>query len=96
MSVTVTDVKKIASLANLEFNETDINKYTYHLNAILEYVDKLNEIDTSGVEATYRPIEYPDVFRSDDVLESLPIDKVLQNAPEKTWQYFVVPKVVGP
>lgn len=95
MSVTLTDVKKIAALAHLEFNENDLQKYTHQLNTILEYVDKLNEIDTSEVEATSHPIEYPDVFRNDEVRESLPIDKVLLNAPEKTWQYFVVPKVVG-
>ncbi|MBL7994672.1 Asp-tRNA(Asn)/Glu-tRNA(Gln) amidotransferase subunit GatC [bacterium] len=96
MSVTIDEVKKIATLANLEFNENELEKYTHQLNTILEYVDQLNKIDTSSVEATYHPIQYPDVFRNDDIKESLPIDKVLQNAPEKTWQYFVVPKVVGP
>lgn len=95
MSVTVIDVKKIAALANLEFNDTDLEKYTHQLNGILEYVDKLNEIDTSSVDETYHPIRYEDAFRNDEIGESLPIDKVLQNAPEKTWQYFVVPKVVG-
>lgn len=95
MSVTLDDVKKIATLANLEFNDTDLQRYTYQLNGILEYVDKLNEIDTSSVEETHHPIRYDNVFRSDEIGESLPIDKVFQNAPEKTWQYFAVPKVIG-
>ena len=95
MSVTVSDVKKIASLSNLEFNDAELEKYTYQLNSILTYVDKLNEIDTSSVPNTYHPISYDNVFRNDEIKESLPIDKALQNAPEKTWQYFVVPKVVG-
>lgn len=95
MSVTVSDVIKIAALANLEFNEKDLEKYTHQLNSILEYVDKLNEIDTSSVPNTYHPVAYDNVFREDEIRESLPIDKALQNAPEKTWQYFVVPKVVG-
>ncbi len=95
MSVTITDVKKIAALAYLEFSDTELQKYTHQLNTILEYVAKLNEIDTSSVPNTYHPISYGDVFRSDEIKEGLPIDKALQNAPEKTWQYFVVPKVVG-
>lgn len=95
MSVSIDDVKKIAELAHLEFNENDLYKYTHQLNTILEYVEQLNTIDTSSVEPTYHPIHYSDVFRNDEIRESLPIDKVLQNAPEKTWQYFVVPKVVG-
>ncbi|KAB2881606.1 Asp-tRNA(Asn)/Glu-tRNA(Gln) amidotransferase subunit GatC [bacterium] len=95
MSVTINEVKKIATLANLEFNENELEKYTHQLNTILEYVDQLNKVDTSSVEATCHPISYQDVFRDDEIKESLPIDKVLQNAPEKTWQYFVVPKVVG-
>jgi aspartyl-tRNA(Asn)/glutamyl-tRNA(Gln) amidotransferase subunit C len=95
MSVSLVDVNKIAALANLEFRSSEIEKFTHQLNKILEYMEKLNRIDTSSVEITYHPNSYPDVFRSDEVEESLPIDKALQNAPEKSWQYFVVPKVVG-
>jgi aspartyl-tRNA(Asn)/glutamyl-tRNA(Gln) amidotransferase subunit C len=95
MSVTIQDVEKIAALAHLEFTPDDLGKFTGQLNRILEYVEKLNEIDTSSVEITYHPNSYPDVFRTDEIKEGLPIDKVLQNAPEKSWQYFVVPKVVG-
>ncbi len=95
MPVNIQDVYKIAALAHLEFSSVDIEKFTGQLNHILEYVDKLNEIDTSSVDITYHPNSYPNVFRTDEVKECLPIDKVLQNAPEKSWQYFVVPKVVG-
>ena len=95
MSVTVQDVRKIASLAHLEFNEAETLRYTEQLNKILEYMDKLNELDTSDVDITYHPVEFPNVFREDEVHESLPVEKALQNAPQKNWQYFVVPKVVG-
>jgi aspartyl-tRNA(Asn)/glutamyl-tRNA(Gln) amidotransferase subunit C len=95
MSVTQQDVHKIAALANLEFRSSEIEQFTDRLNKILEYMEKLDQIDTSAVDITYHPNAYPDVFRSDEVEESLPIDKALQNAPEKSWQYFVVPKVVG-
>ncbi len=95
MPVTLDDVKKIANLANLEFSPDDLSAYTSQINQILSYVEQLNNVDTSNVDITYHPILYPDVFRKDEILESLSVDKVLQNAPEKTWQYFVVPKVIG-
>ena len=95
MSVSLDDVKKIAALAQLEFSDAELQKFTGQLNSILGYVDQLNQIDTSEVDITYHPITYPDVFRPDEAEECLPVDKVLQNAPEKTWQYFVVPKVIG-
>ena len=95
MPISQEDVHNIAALAHLEFDEPGIARMTTQLNSILEYMDKLNELDTTSVDTTYHPITYPDVFREDEVRESLPVDKVLQNAPEKTWQYFVVPKVVG-
>ncbi|HMV25334.1 Asp-tRNA(Asn)/Glu-tRNA(Gln) amidotransferase subunit GatC [bacterium] len=95
MPVTRTDVEKIASLAHLEFSDADLEKFTGQLNQILTYVEQLNTVDTTDVEPTYHPITYPDVFREDQVAESLPVDKVLANAPDKTWQYIAVPKVVG-
>ena len=95
MSVSVQDVKKIAALAHLEFNETETARYTEQLNKILEYMEKLNSLDTSQVDITYHPVEYPNVFREDEIGESLPVEEALRNAPQKSWQYFVVPKVVG-
>ncbi len=95
MSVTLEDVRNIAALAYLKFSEEELQTYTSQLNQILRYVEKLNELDTTDVEITYHPITYADRFREDEVKESLPVDKVLANAPQKTWQYFVVPKVVG-
>lgn len=95
MSVTTHDVKKIASLAYLEFTTEEIEKYCGQLNQILQYVEKLDQLDTSAVDITYHPITYPDVFREDDVRPCLPVDQALRNAPDKNWQYIVVPKVVS-
>jgi aspartyl-tRNA(Asn)/glutamyl-tRNA(Gln) amidotransferase subunit C len=95
MSVTLDEVKKIASLAYLQFTEPELQQYTDQLNQILGYVDKLNEIDTSDVPITYHPAEYDNVMREDEVLPGLTVDQALQNAPAKSWQYFVVPKVIS-
>ncbi|GEM_PF-42679 len=94
MSVTLDDVKKIAALAYLEFEPAELQKFTNQMNQILGYVEKLNELDTADTDITYHPIEYPDVFREDEITEGLTVDQALQNAPEKSWQYFVVPKVI--
>ncbi len=95
MSVTIDDVRKIAALSHLEFNDEELQTYTGQLNQILGYVDKLRELDTTDVEITYHPVDLPLQLREDEVGESLPVEKALENAPQKTWQYFVVPKVVG-
>ncbi len=95
MSVTFDEVKKIASLAHLSFNDGELLKYTDQLNQILGYVEKLNELDTSDVPVTYHPVEYGNVMRDDEIRPGLSVDQALQNAPKKSWQYFVVPKVIS-
>ncbi len=95
MAVTKKDVEHIASLAKLKFDESEIEKYTTELNKILEYVDKLNELDTAEVEPLSYPVENINVFREDKLLESLPRKKALDNAPEKDEEFFKVPKVIN-
>ncbi len=95
MSVTIDEVKKIAALAHLQFSEPELHKYTEQLNQILGYVEKLNELDTSMVPVTYHPAEYGNVMREDIPRPGLTVDQALQNAPHKSWQYFVVPKVIS-
>ncbi|MCK5456255.1 MAG: Asp-tRNA(Asn)/Glu-tRNA(Gln) amidotransferase subunit GatC [Melioribacteraceae bacterium] len=94
MSVTKKDVEHIAKLAKLEFNDDEITNYTDDLNKILEYVDKLNELDTENVEPLYHPIEGSNVFREDKLKESVDTEDALKNAPESTHEYFKVPKVI--
>lgn len=94
MSVTSNEVKHIAKLAKLEFNEEEISKLTHDLNEILEYVDKLNELDTENVEPLSHPIEGSNVFRKDELRKSVDTEDALKNAPESTHEYFKVPKVI--
>lgn len=95
MAVSIQDVEKIAELARLKLTENEKEKMTGQLNMILDYMEKLNELDTSMIEPLAHTQELVNVFREDTVQPSLPAEKALENAPERTDQYFKVPKVIG-
>ena len=65
------------------------------LNKILEYVEKLNELDTENVKPLSHPIEGVNVFREDIVQPSVDREDALKNAPSKNEEFFKVPKVIG-
>jgi aspartyl-tRNA(Asn)/glutamyl-tRNA(Gln) amidotransferase subunit C len=95
MAVTKKDVEYIANLAKLKLNETELENYTHDLNEVLAYMDKLNELDTSGIEPLSHPVEMLNLFREDKVKPSSNREEVLKNAPESTEEYFKVPKVIS-
>ena len=95
MPVSLKDVEKIADLARLYITEEEKEKYTRQLNVILEYMEQLNKVETSKVEPLSHPFELKNVFREDEVQPSLPVDDALKNAPEKSGNYFKVPKVIN-
>ncbi len=85
---------KIAHLARLDFNEQDETKMIDSLNEILDWVEQLNEVDTTGVKAlTHMSVEV-NALREDIMLPPLPHEKGLLNAPRKDSDYFRVPKVI--
>ena len=96
MSVTREDVLKIAKLAKLQFAENEIDAFTEQFQRILAYVEKLNEVDTTGVPPTAHvvPIGGEGAFRPDVPTPSLPHDEVLAMAPDHHDGYFSVPKVI--
>jgi aspartyl-tRNA(Asn)/glutamyl-tRNA(Gln) amidotransferase subunit C len=85
---------KIAHLARLEFDEKDADKMTQDMTNIVNWVDKLNEVDTTGVEPLTTMSHEINALREDEVKEHLPHDQVLLNAPKKDADYFRVPKVI--
>lgn len=95
MSVTIQEVEHIARLAKLEFSDEEKEKLTHQMNQILQHMEKLNELDTSLVEPLSHVIELQNVFREDSVKPSIPTEEALKNAPDKTDEYFKVPKVIG-
>ena len=94
MGVWREEVRKIAQLARLSFTPEEEEKLAGELNEILNYMDKLNELDTGNVEPLYHVIEMDTVFREDMVTPSLSQEDALRNAPKKTGAFFVVPKVL--
>jgi len=94
MHITREDVKKIAVLAKLEFSEEEMENYRGHLEQILNYVQKLNEVDTDQVEATYYVQYIKEAMREDRSMVSLDREDVLKNAPKEDQGFFCVPKVI--
>jgi aspartyl-tRNA(Asn)/glutamyl-tRNA(Gln) amidotransferase subunit C len=84
----------VALLARLELDDAEIERYTWELNRILEHIEKLQELDTEGVEPTSHAVPLSNVFRPDEPSEPLPLEEVLMNAPDAVDGYFCVPRVV--
>lgn len=94
MKITPDEVKYVAGLARLALKEDEVGQFTSQLNAILGYMDQLNELDTSNVEPTTHVMPLRNVLRDDEAGLSLPVDEVLGNAPERDQDHFVVPKII--
>lgn len=89
------EVEYIANLANLRIDEGDKELFTRQLGDILNYVEKLNELDTEGVIPTAYTVPMKNVLREDRVAPSIPREKALANAPDNVQGQFRVPKIIG-
>jgi aspartyl-tRNA(Asn)/glutamyl-tRNA(Gln) amidotransferase subunit C len=85
---------KIAHLSRLEIEEKDVEKTMKDMTAIVEWVEKLKEVDTEGVEPLTTMSFEINVLREDIPKEHLDHDQALLNAPQKDKDYFRVPKVL--
>ncbi|MCU6796186.1 MULTISPECIES: Asp-tRNA(Asn)/Glu-tRNA(Gln) amidotransferase subunit GatC [Paenibacillus] len=94
MSITIKDVEHVAKLARLELSEQEKQTFTEQMNAILKYAEQLNELNTDNVEPTSHPVPLVNVMREDVSTPSLPIDKVLLNAPDEEEGQIKVPAVL--
>ncbi len=94
MKVSKEEVKYIASLAKLKFSEEEVDELSVELSRILEYVEKLNELDTENTEPLSHPLEKENVLRADERKSSVSTVEALKNAPDKTDEFFKVPKVI--
>jgi len=88
------DVRHVAYLSRLEFEEAEIKRFTKDLNSILAYIGKLAELDTEEVEPTSHALKMSNVFRDDEVRPSLSNEEALANAPEREGQFFKVPQII--
>ena len=94
MKITAQEVQKVAELARLDIDDSQVDHLAEQLAAILDYMDKLSEVDTSDIDPTAHAIELTNAFREDAVHEHLDRDKGLANAPQREEGSFVVPKVI--
>ena len=94
MTIDKNEVLRIAKLAKLKLTEREIEIYGKDMNEILDYMEKLNELDTTNVEPLSYPVERETAFREDKVNESIPRNEALKNAPDTDGEFFKVPKVI--
>jgi len=94
MKITREEVEKVAVLARLELTGEEKDIFTGQMDAILAYVDKLNELDTSGVVPTSHAVPMENAFRDDEARPSIGVESALANAPERADGFFRVPKVI--
>lgn len=92
--ITKNQVKHVAHLARLDFNEEEIEHFAYQLDEIIHFAEKLNEVDTGNVEPTSHVLEVRNILREDEKKESLPRENALKNAPDQKDGQFKVPSVL--
>jgi aspartyl-tRNA(Asn)/glutamyl-tRNA(Gln) amidotransferase subunit C len=95
MAITRQDVEKVALLARLQLSEAELATMSEQLVGIVGYVDHLAQVNTDGVEPMAHAIELTNVFRDDCVVESLPREEALANAPHHDSRGYLVPAVLG-
>ena len=83
--ISKTEVQKVAKLSRLKLSEAEIDELTIQMGAILEYVEKINELDTENVKPLAHSLAVSNVFREDVISESLGTEKTLANAPQRTF-----------
>ena len=87
-------VRKVARLSRLELTEAEVEEFADQLSAILDYVEKMNELDTEDVQPLAHCLPVSNIFRPDCVKESLGTEKTLANAPQRDGEFFKVPKIM--
>ncbi|MBN2645718.1 MAG: Asp-tRNA(Asn)/Glu-tRNA(Gln) amidotransferase subunit GatC [Desulfuromonadaceae bacterium] len=94
MRITKAEVEKVARLSRLALADEELEALTGQMDAILGYVEQLNELNTDGIEPMAHAVPLQNAFRADEVRASLPMDSALQNAPHPAEGCFGVPKVI--
>ena len=88
------DVKYVAHLARLSLTPEEEQKIGAQLGQVLDYIEKLKEVDVTGVEPTAHPFPLINVTRPDEVRPSISNEEALRNAPAQANGLFIVPKIV--
>ncbi len=94
MGLSQDDVRHVATLARLALSAEETAQFGRQLSRILDYIQTLNELDTSQVEPTAHVVPIANVWRDDVVEPSAGREAVLGNAPDRTDEFFRVPKIL--
>ena len=91
--ITIKDVEHVAKLARLELTQEEKEVFTHQLGDVLAHVEKMNEVDTVGVEPMNHPIDFVNVMREDKKIYENTREELMQNAPDIEGEFFKVPKI---
>ena len=89
------EVKKVARLARLELNESEIEQHAEQLEKILGYVKQLEKINTENIPCTTRAIEVANVLRKDEKKDYAYVEEIIGLAPSRENKFFKVPKIIN-
>ncbi len=95
MSLSLEDVRHVATLARLGMNEDELTNMQQQLSSILGHIEVLNELDTDAISPTAQVIALTNVMRADEVVERFDQETALANAPQHRHGFFSVPAVMG-
>jgi aspartyl-tRNA(Asn)/glutamyl-tRNA(Gln) amidotransferase subunit C len=94
MRLSQAEVEHIALLSRLQLTKEERERMTTQLNDIMRFFEQLGELDTGNIEPTSHVIPMSNVLRADQVRPSLPVEDVVENAPQRAGDTFRVPRVV--
>ena len=89
--VTLDEVRHVAKLARMALSDEELERVRRELNRIMDYFVELQQLDTEGIGDTSHAIPMTDVYRQDEIGDSLPPAKIVQNAPDSIENFFRVP-----
>jgi aspartyl-tRNA(Asn)/glutamyl-tRNA(Gln) amidotransferase subunit C len=95
MPVTKEDIQRTAELARLHLSAEELEAMTSTLGKVFQYIDQLHEVDTTGVEPLHHVLDMKNVMDDDVPLPGLTREEALANAPDRTDEYFRLPRVVN-
>jgi aspartyl-tRNA(Asn)/glutamyl-tRNA(Gln) amidotransferase subunit C len=94
MKIGLEEVRKVAALARLSFSQEEEERLTQQLDKILQYMEKLNELDTESVDPLAQVVDIANVLREDTVVREPILEELLSNAPARESDFFKVPKII--
>jgi aspartyl-tRNA(Asn)/glutamyl-tRNA(Gln) amidotransferase subunit C len=96
VELTPQDILKLARLARIQVTEDELQKYSKELTAILEYVEQLKDVDTTGLTPTYQVTGLTDIMRADELIDyGATTEELLKNAPATDSGHIKVKRMIG-